>query len=303
MTTMIIFFMLYCKRGNNNCIFDVARSSCNTRECATTINQPLQDARMQQSYFFVMLLITRMTARIVFPFSRAQGAMTTVDCNRIAQGTSNFFHWCGSTTSRITKVQGVSNKIDCNAMTTTSTTRQSCFSVVSRGAMTIKDKGEGRTKQLPCNNQNFMLLFTGCGNNHIVPHYGQQCKYAEVGVGEYAGKGCTLPKESTASLPKTVCTAPRVSIARMLRRLHLLRRATTSLSSKRATTNPLPRMETWLGKTMSPSPQGQLATYLVQGNDEPLDARAIGRVRCAREQQAPCHKKQLGHGLWQLWRR
>jgi hypothetical protein len=44
--------MLLCKRGDNTYIFDVARSSCNAREHATTISQPSQDARTQQPNFY-----------------------------------------------------------------------------------------------------------------------------------------------------------------------------------------------------------------------------------------------------------
>ncbi len=43
-----------------------------------------------------------------------------------------------------------------------------------------------------------------------------------------------------------------------------------SLSPKKATTDPLPRMATGLGTTISPLPQEQLAMYRVQGKDEPL---------------------------------
>ncbi len=44
------------------------------------------------------------------------------------------------------------------------TRRQSFLYVVSQGATTLKDEGEGRTKWLPLDNQNFMLLFAGCNN-------------------------------------------------------------------------------------------------------------------------------------------
>jgi hypothetical protein len=83
---------------------------------------------------------------------------------------------------------------------------------------------------------------------------------------------CMLPKASTLSTPKTSCTLPRVSVASTPRRTHPSRRATTSLLPKKATTNPWPRMVTGLGTTMSPLPQGQLAVYIVQCDNEPLTA-------------------------------
>jgi hypothetical protein len=33
-------------------------------------------------------------------------------------------------------------------------------------------------------------------------------------------------------------------------------------------------------------------------NDEPLATKAIGCAHSARQRQAPCHKRQLGHNLW-----
>jgi hypothetical protein len=42
-------FMSYCKGSNNNNIFDVVRSGRISSVCATTISQPLQDVRTQQS--------------------------------------------------------------------------------------------------------------------------------------------------------------------------------------------------------------------------------------------------------------
>ncbi len=54
-----------------------------------------------------------------------------------------------------------------------------------------------------------------------------------------------------------------------------MRKATTSLLPKKATTNPLPRMATGLGTTMSPLPQGQLAAYVMQDDDEPLAIKGL----------------------------
>jgi hypothetical protein len=85
-----------------------------------------------------------------------------------------------------------------------------------------------------------------------------------------SAKACRLPKASTLSTPKMACTLPRASMASMPRRSHLLRRATMSLLPKKATTNPLPRMATELGATMSPLQQGQMAPYIVQCDNEPL---------------------------------
>jgi hypothetical protein len=54
--------------------------------------------------------------------------------------------------------------------------------------------------------------------------------------------------------------------------------------AKKGTTNPLPRMATGLGATMSPLPQGQLAAYIMQDDNKPLVTRASDRVCHARQQ-------------------
>ncbi len=148
----------------------------------------------------------------------------------------------------------------------------------------------------------FMLPFAGCDNDHITPCKDQQSEYAKVGYAEYTGKGVTSPKGSTASMPKTACTVPRASTARTPVRPGSSRRVSTSPLPMRAKMNCLPRMATGLGMTMSPSPQGQLATYVVQGNNEPLATRAIGRACCARQLQAPYHNGWLGHNFQWSWR-
>jgi hypothetical protein len=48
---MGVSLMLYHKQSKGNYIFDVARSGRIARERATTVSQPLQDARTQQSIF------------------------------------------------------------------------------------------------------------------------------------------------------------------------------------------------------------------------------------------------------------
>ncbi len=88
---------------------------------------------------------------------------------RIALVTANPIHWFGLTTLMITKVWSTSDKIDHNAMTTTLATRQSLLSCIARNNdnKTINAR-EGRVR-LPCSNQNFMLSFVGCNNDHTVP--------------------------------------------------------------------------------------------------------------------------------------
>ncbi len=100
----------------------------------------------------------------------------------------------------IAKAQRTSKKIKGNAIMRTSTMQQSFLYVILQGATTLKDKGKGRTKQLPCNNQNFMLSFTGCGDDHTTPRNDQRHKYAKVKYSEYAedsvyiAKGMYIPK-------------------------------------------------------------------------------------------------------------
>jgi hypothetical protein len=53
-TTMIVSFMLCCKRSNNNNVFDVVSSGRIAREPVTTVIQPLRDARTQQSNFYML---------------------------------------------------------------------------------------------------------------------------------------------------------------------------------------------------------------------------------------------------------
>ncbi len=86
----------------------------------------------------------------------------------------------------------------------------------------------------------------------------------------YRGWVRRVHQRRCASTPMTACMMPTASTARMPRRPHPSRRATTSLLPKKVTTNPLPRMATGLGAMMSLSPQGQLAVYAVQGNDNTL---------------------------------
>ena len=53
-TTMIVSFMSCCKRSNDNDVFDVVSSGRIAREPATTVIQPLRDARTQQSNFYML---------------------------------------------------------------------------------------------------------------------------------------------------------------------------------------------------------------------------------------------------------
>jgi hypothetical protein len=85
---------------------------------------------------------------------------------------------------QIAKAREAINVIDRDALTTTSMMGQSFLVVILWGAMTTKDKCDGRSNRLPRNNQKFMLLFARCDK----PYHAildQWRKYAEVKHSEY----------------------------------------------------------------------------------------------------------------------
>jgi hypothetical protein len=55
--------------------------------------------------------------------------------------------------------------------------------------MTTTDKCNGRSNRLPRNNQNVMLLFARCDDNHTMQCKDQWHKYAEVEYSEYTKDG------------------------------------------------------------------------------------------------------------------
>ncbi len=55
------------------------------------------------------------------------------------------------------------------------------------------------------------------------------------------------------------------------------------LLSKEGDDEPLAKDGNWLGMTMSPLPQRQLAAYIMQDDNEPLATRTSDRVRHARQ--------------------
>ena len=81
--------------------------------------------------------------------------------------------------------QDAINEIDCDAMTTTLTTRQSLWGCIARSN---DDKTtnlrEGRL-WLSCNNQKF----AGCDNDRAAQCEDQWCKYTEVEYSKYAKEG------------------------------------------------------------------------------------------------------------------
>ena len=55
--------------------------------------------------------------------------------------------------------------------------------------MTTTDKCEGRSHRLPRNNQNLMLLFARCDNDHTTQCEDQRHKYAKVEYSECTKDG------------------------------------------------------------------------------------------------------------------
>jgi hypothetical protein len=123
-----------------------------------------------------------------------------------------------------------------------------------------------------------MLLFAGCNDNHIAPSYDQLHEYTKVGYGKYTGDGVYLAKGVYVPKGKYIEYAEDgLYVAKGKYGNYVKEDASIA--------NPLPRMAAGLGTTMRPLPQGQLAAYVMQGNNEPLlTTRAIGRICRARQQ-------------------
>ncbi len=192
---------------------------------------------------------------------------------------------CGLTASMIVKAQDASNEIDCDAMRTTLTMQQSFLIVISWGVMTTTDKCKGRSNRLPCNNQNFMLLFTRCNDNRTVQCKDQRHKYAKVEYSEYAKEGVRAhqrrrehcqshvrcqrqvhwvrhrwhvrcQKASTLSTPKTLCTSPRVSMASAAKEVASVKEGQNEPLAEEGDDEPLAKNGDWLRRRWAPYHKG-----------------------------------------------
>jgi hypothetical protein len=121
----------------------------------------------------------------------------------------------------------------------------------------------------------FMLLFTGCNNDHTAPHDNQQRKYAEVEYSEYAKDGMYIAKGKYIECPKDIMYDIEGRYGKYAKEDASIKEGHNEPLAKEGDNEPLAKDGNWLGKTMSPLPQGQLAMYVMQDNNEPLATKGL----------------------------
>jgi hypothetical protein len=115
----------------------------------------------------------------------------------------------------------------------------------------------------------FMLLFAGCNNDHTAPCNNKWWKYAKGEYSKYAKDGMYSAKGEYSKKSKEDAS---------------VKEGYNKPLAKEGDNKPLERMATALGTTMSPSPQRQLAAYVMHDDDKSLATRASDHVHCARQQ-------------------
>jgi hypothetical protein len=163
---------------------------------------------------------------------------------------------------------------------TTLMTRQSFLGCIARSDNDkTMNAREGRVR-LPRNNQNFMLSSAGCDDDCTAPHDNQRRKYAEVKYGEYTrdgmyiAKGMYVAKGKYIEYTKDVVYVPEGEYGKYAKEDASVKEGHNKPLAKEGDNEPLAKDGDWAGC-----------------NDEPLTTRAIGRVRHARQRQAPHHNR------------
>jgi hypothetical protein len=111
-----------------------------------------------------------------------------------------------------------------------------------------------------------MLLFVGCNNDHTAPRDDQWRKYAEVEYSKYTkdsvyiAKGMHVTKGKYIENAKDGVYIAEGKYGKYAKEDASVEEGHNGLLPKKAMMNPLPRMATVLGTSMSPSPQEKLAT-------------------------------------------
>jgi hypothetical protein len=129
----------------------------------------------------------------------------------------------------------------------------------------------------------FMLLFTGCDDDHTAPHDNQRCKYAEVEYGKYAKDGMYITKGKYIECAKDGVYDTKGRYGEYAKEAASVEEGHNKPLAKEGDDKPLAKDGNWLGTTMCPLPQGQLAVYIMQDDNKPLATRASDRVRHARQ--------------------
>ncbi len=167
--------------------------------------------------------------------------------SKIAPVTTNLFDQCGSTTLTIAKAWSArDNKIAMPQHNVDDAT-SILYCHIARSSNNNR-RMWGKKGKTPIQWSNFHVVVC---RMRWQPYHATQRSAAQVRQGWVRW----LHQRWRASMPKRACTSPRGSMASTPRRPH---------SSKKA--------------MMSPLSQRQLATYFVQGNNQPLATRAIGSV-------------------------
>jgi hypothetical protein len=120
----------------------------------------------------------------------------------------------------------------------------------------------------------YMLLFAGCNNDHIAPCYDQQCKYAKVEYGNYAGDGVYITKGNYIEYTKDSVYVAKGEYGKYAKEDASVKEGHHEPPVKEGNNKPLAKMATRLGKTMSLSPLKQLTVYTMQDNNEPLTTKS-----------------------------
>ncbi len=129
-----------------------------------------------------------------------------------------------------------------------------------------------------------MLSCAGCDGNHIAPRDDKRCKYAEVEYGKYAKDGMYITKGMYVAKGKYIEYAKDVvyvaggKYGKYTKKDASVEEGHNKPLAKEGNNKALAKDGNWLGTTMSPLPQGQLATYVMQDDDEPLTTKGLRTV-------------------------
>jgi hypothetical protein len=126
-----------------------------------------------------------------------------------------------------------------------------------------------------------MLSFAGCDDNHITPRNNQRRKYAEVKYSKYAkdgvyiAKGVYVAKGKYIEYVKDVVYSAKGKYSKNAKEDASVKKGHNMPLAKEGNNVPLAKDGNWLGTIMSPLPQGQLATYVMQEDNEPLTTKGL----------------------------
>ncbi len=118
----------------------------------------------------------------------------------------------------------------------------------------------------------------GCNDDHAAPCNDQRLKYADtLKMVCTSPKACTLPKASTLSMPNGVYVI-KGEYGKYAKEDASVKEGHNKHLTKEGDNKPLAKDGNWLGTTMSPLPQGQLAVYIMHDNNQPIATKGLRTV-------------------------